>query len=191
MNSNDLIREIFHKITPVILSWTADDIYALSLFVYDKSDNPCEPTVTLGYNTEENYQKSIKNASNKLEARWNYAFWPQNQEYIFGIDDTAGIVKQWILNSGLPFFTFHEIFYTDISDTIDDAILDQITQKFVNVLICVVQQLHQTGIIQKKFNKEIPVIIHELEYYDEIAQQNIRANSLCLVQGFIDFIYEI
>ena len=35
-----------------MILWTDEDIYAVSLFVYNENDNPCKPTMTLGYNTE-------------------------------------------------------------------------------------------------------------------------------------------
>lgn len=31
------------------------------------------------------------------------------------------------------------------------------------------------------------MLIHELEYYDVIGQQNIRANGMELVQAFVEF----
>lgn len=88
---------------PVIL-WTDEDIYAVSLFVYNENDNPCKPTMTLGYNTEMQ-----------------------------------------------------------------------------------VKEIHQSGVLTQKFKKELPIIIHELEYYDEIAEQNIEANGRILLADFIDF----
>ena len=36
-------------------AWDKSDIYAVSLFVHDMNDNPCEPVVTLGYNTVEEF----------------------------------------------------------------------------------------------------------------------------------------
>lgn len=63
----------------VIATWEKEDIYAISLYVNDEEDDPCRPTVMLGYNAEEQVMKSIKDASEEKEARWNYAFWLQNE----------------------------------------------------------------------------------------------------------------
>ena len=63
-----------------------------------------------------------------------------------------------------------------------------IIDEFIKVLICVVKHLHESEFIFKKFGRKIPIIIHEFEYYDEIAIQNIKANGSQLVQGLIDFI---
>lgn len=51
-----------------------------------------------------------------------------------------------------------------------------------------VKLLHKSGVIARIFGKELPVIIHELEYYPEIAEHNITANGKKLVpKEFIEF----
>lgn len=56
------------------------------------------------------------------------------------------------------------------------------------VLANAVKQLHSFGIIAEIFGREIPVIIHELEYYPEIAEYNIKANGKQLLpKEFIEF----
>ena len=186
-----LKNEMIARIKQIIASWDhVPDIYALSLFVYDKNDNPCEPTFTLGYNTDSNYINSISAASSLLEARWNYAFWLQNSELVFGENETSELVKQWIIALHLPYFTYQEMFETSMPDNVENAEFEKITCEFINVLIAVVQELHETGFIERTFSKRLPIIIHELEYYDIIAKQNMEANGHFLVQGFIDFMNE-
>ena len=34
------------------------------------------------------------------EARWNFAFWLQNEELCFGTGETAEAVRQWIITNG-------------------------------------------------------------------------------------------
>lgn len=188
MYSVDLKQEILNRVKHVIGEWNISNIYAISFYVSDNRDNPCEPTLTIGYNTEEDYINACSRASNELEARWNYAFWRQNQELVFGNNETAQLVKAWIIQQDLPCFTHDEMFYSDICDKIPDKEFEKITQAFIKVLIDIIQELHQSNFIKKKFGKEIPVIIHELEYYDLIAEQNVVANGLSLVQGLVDFI---
>ena len=186
-----LKKEIISRIKPIITSWkNVPDIYAISLFVYDNNDNPCEPTFTLGYNTDSNYNNSIPNASGPLEARWNYAFWLQNSEFIFGEGETSESVKNWIIALNLPYFTYDEFFGNKMFDKMNESKFEKITCEFVSVLISVVKEFHETEFIKNTFSKHIPIIIHELEYYDEIAEQNIEANGQSLAQGLIDFIYE-
>jgi len=193
----DLQNEIISKIKPIISAWMDSDIYAISFFVYDKQDNPCEPTFTLGYNTERNYQKALAGSDggvmpvDESEARWNYPWWPMNNFLLFGEGETAGIVKQWIMSMGLAYLTNEEFYDTGRSKKDFHVLLDEysiISNEFIKVLICVVKQLHETGFIENKFGRKIPILIHEFECYDEIAIQNIEANGLPLVQDFVDFI---
>lgn len=167
-----------------IEKWTDTDIYAISLFVYDDCDNPCKPTVTLGYNTESQIKKELDWASDEEEARWNYAFWIQNEFFCFGTDETADVVKNWINENNLPY-------YDDDDPAWDNEEVysktEKITKEFVDVLVCIAKEIHEQGILTQKFGKEIPIIIHELEYYDEIAEQNIKANGRELVEDFVDF----
>ncbi len=165
-----------------INTWTESDIYAISLFVYDDEDNPSKPTVTLGFNTESQVNQ-LDPDGNDSETRWNYAFWIQNQELEFGYDDTADIVKSWIEAMG---FKYHEDF--NYEDDNDD---ESITEAFVSLLVDVVKEIHQDGVLTVKFGKELPILIHELEYYDQIAEQNIEANGEDLVKDFTDWIYSM
>lgn len=170
-------EQMLNLFTAAIQTWTEEDIYAISLFVYDEDDDPCTPTVTLGYNTEAQYQDSIESAYDEQEARWNYAFWLQNAEVCFGVDDTAETVKAWLRENEFPCNSEDE----------DDEKLELITKAFVDVLIQVVRELHESRVITEKFGKPIPILIHELEYYDAIAEQNIKANGSLLVKDFVAF----
>jgi len=183
-----LKNEIISEFKSIISSWRDRDIYAISFYVNNFCDNPCEPTVTLGYNTERQYEKSKERTNNEQEARWNYAFWLQNKEFIFGKDETKEIVKNWIIHSGLPYFPCVDYDF-DIPDSVDNEVLRKITKGFVDILVDIVKELHSSGFIQNKFGRTIPVIIHELEYYNEIAQQNERANSFHAASEFAAWIY--
>src|SRR4051812_29491756 len=57
----------------------AADVYVVSLLVYDEEDDPRLPTVTVGFNTEEQVAEIADDASDADEARWNLAFWLQNE----------------------------------------------------------------------------------------------------------------
>lgn len=176
--------EIKKLIVSNIKQWNDENIYAISLYVYDDEDNPCKPTVTLGYNTEEQVQREKDNAWNEQEARWNYAFWLQNEFFCFGIDNTAEIVKHWLKINNLPFYDDDDDAW-EIDETYDET--EKITELFVNELIEIVKEIHSEGILTDTFGKEIPILIHELEYYDEIAEQNIQANGKELVKDFVNY----
>ncbi|MDD3589923.1 MAG: hypothetical protein PHO46_06600 [Thermoguttaceae bacterium] len=64
---------------------------------------------------------------------------------------------------------------------------ENIEKVFLEILVRVVQALHKNGVLQAHFAKEIPIIIHGLEYYDMILDINLQANGKELIEkGFID-----
>ena len=162
-------EKIQQLIEQKISEWQDDDIYAISLYVYDAEDDPRRPVAILGYNTERQVQKSIPEASGEQEARWNYAFWLQNVEMCLGQGDTAEDIKEWITEQ----------------DLWDNE--DEITPRFTELLVAIVQNIHASGLLKDKFGREIPILIHELEYYEKIAQQNIEANGETLDRDFVSF----
>ena len=174
-------------ILDTVMSWSENDIYAISLFVCDDNDNPCKPTVTLGYNTELKVKQELPEAEDENEARWNYAFWLQNEEFCFGTNETASDVRKWIEDKG---FSYYE---DDSPVWEDDAAYneaEEITKAFISELTHIVADIHKSEILTAKFGKEIPILIHELEYYDEIAKQNIEANGEELVKEFVRYCME-
>ncbi|MDE5619744.1 MAG: protein phosphatase 2C domain-containing protein [Ruminococcus sp.] len=179
VSTEDIKRLMSVLIEDTISSWEERDIYALSLFVYDDEDNPCKPTVILGYNTESEYIKNISIADSKQEARWNYIFWLQNNELSFGTDDTARIVRQWIISCGYP--------YDENADSSDIKKYSSITKAFTELLADIVQNLHSSGFIEKTFGKDIPVLIHNLDYNIKTAEINLFANCSDSVRDFVNF----
>ncbi len=182
LNAEDIKGFMSILIEDTISSWDEPDIYAISLFVYDDEDNPCKPTVILGYNTESEYKKNIKFADSKQEARWNYVFWLQNNELSFGTDDTAKIVRQWILSCGYP--------YDEEADSSESEKYEMIKKAFTELLSDIVHDLHSSGFILRTFGKEIPVLIHNLDYNKEIAELNMLANCSDSIRDFVKFCKE-
>jgi hypothetical protein len=78
--------------------------------------------------------------------------------------------------------------YSDAEEERDlDAALKRVepmTREFVQMTVEVVQSLHRTGEVARLFGRPVPLLIHELEYYDQIAQQNESANPRELVDDF-------
>ncbi len=169
-----------------------DDIYALSLYISDVMDDPRRPMITLGYNTLKQFHISIHEASDEMEAKWNYAFWLQNQELIIGdnygenIEDSIKITN-WIKDL--------KLYYSDADEennlNYTSQLGERITHELIKLCICVVRKLHNQRAIKTTFKKEIPIIIHELEYYDAIAKQNIKANPKKLVKEFTSWINDM
>lgn len=160
----DLLRQHIEAID----SDLAVSIYALSFYLDDNPGDDYKPTLWLGYNTEKQLDdctpSSLNNSSNRKasgrnEAKWNYAFWLQNKLCAIGEEGTPSqaIRNEWI-----------------------DWLLpqDDISKCFADLCVRVARQLHKTGVIRQKFSRDIPIIVHELEYYDQIAHERGESRRL-------------
>ncbi|MBQ7782464.1 MAG: hypothetical protein IJ368_00690 [Oscillospiraceae bacterium] len=149
--------KLAEQMKTILEQWdiTDNDIYTLSAFY---EINSAEELVSfyIGYNTETAFRQSLAYTDDESEARWNYAYWLQNDKPLFS-DNTVrvkhadcGGAEQLLVNS--------------------------------------VKRLRKSGIIPDIFGREIPVIIHGLEYYPDLAEYNISANTKkILPKDFIDF----
>src|SRR4051794_10248161 len=165
---------------------SADDVYVVSLYVYDEEDDPRLPTVTVGFNTEARVAATADDASDADEARWNFAFWLQNELVVLGDSERdpegAALREEWIRRLGLWYED------EDDEDAYEDDPAGGITERFVELIVEITQQLHADGTIKRIFGRPTPVLTHELEYYDEIAEQNRRANPGGLADDFVAWI---
>ena len=139
--------------------------------------------MTVGFNTEDDVAWSTDPApvrsTDEREARWNYAFWRQNQLAIVCDSNAdrvgAKLPEEWARENSL---------WYDLAEG-EDAIFNErgepLTNAFVRLLVDVVRRLHAEGDIQRIFGRSLPVLIHELEYDDEIAEQNLAANPAGVV----------
>jgi hypothetical protein len=166
----------------------APDVYVVSLFVYDEDDDPRLPTVTVGFNTEARVRETGEDAWDADEARWNFAFWLQNELGVLGDSERdpegTALREAWLRGLGL----WCEDEDDALAETEDGELA--ITAKFVELLVSIAQELHAEGTIARVFGRPIPVLIHELEYYDEIAEQNRRANPDGLADDFARWVEE-
>ena len=61
---------------------------------------------------------------------------------------------------------------------------------FMNIIISVAQEIHKRGVIKEKLGKEIPIIIHELEYYDLPIGWTTKGNPRPLIDEFLKWYEE-
>lgn len=151
------------------------DVYAFSMWVSYVDDDPRRPEVWFGSNTEAQVEASLDRASDQAEARWNFAFWRQNQIEVIGGDDWHGaaMFSAWFE---------HDLgrWFTDDEERADPESAHEIGSQmefyFFRKLADVVDALHERGKTLGADRRRIPIIVHELEYYEEIASENERAN---------------
>jgi hypothetical protein len=112
------VKETYDKVCQTILNidnGLTPDIYAISFWKDNIDDDPRRSTVAVGYNTLTNYRKNIDSASSEQEAKWNFAFWLQNEEALIGGDDPN--FQAWIKQ--LPFYYTEKTVKEDFERTLE------------------------------------------------------------------------
>ncbi len=81
---------------------------------------------------------------------------------------------------------------TDLEDwTTVEPLAAQIEAHFIRACCHLARTLHEAKLIEGAIGRPVPVIVHELEYYDEIAEQNRLANPDGLADGLVRWIEEM
>jgi hypothetical protein len=176
-----------------------DEVYAVSMFVYETNNDPRFLTATIQYNTvaqcaaisagQPNARGSY--ATDSGEAKWNSVFWLQDQlaqipDDESGTDaDGAGARRAWLDEN--RFWVDDAVFD---SMSYDEAIvaINRITEAFCNLCVSVSRRLHADGTITSVFGRAIPVIIHGLDYCDWDAALTREANPPGVADEFVAWI---
>ncbi len=165
-----------------------EDIYAISFWKDNLEDDPRCPLITISYNTLTQVEAKKNSASSLMEAKWNFAFWLQNEISTIGGNDKN--LRLYFKENKL-FYTQQE--YAKAEKNGDEQKLDkqdeQMQSAFMDTIILVVQALHKRGVIKEQIGREVPVIIHELEYYDLPVDWTVRSNPKPLVDEFLKYYY--
>ena len=61
---------------------------------------------------------------------------------------------------------------------------------FMDIIVSVVKELHQRGVVKEQIGKDVPIIVHELEYYDLPIDWTIRSNPKPLIDEFLEFYHD-
>jgi hypothetical protein len=59
--------------------------------------------------------------------------------------------------------------------------------EFIEVIITLTKRLFSEKVISTKFGKDIPVLVHELEYYDLPISWTLKSNPDGLVDEFVEW----
>jgi hypothetical protein len=85
-----------------------------------------------------------------------------------------------------------QLSYTDEQADADlDATLaldERITEQFVVACCSAARLLHERGVVSQALSEEVPVLVHELEYYGVIADQNERCNPPNFAEAFVRWV---
>lgn len=164
----------------------AKDIYALSFYFYAEDDDSRYPTIEFSYNTSQQYANETQNASSETEAKWNYAFWLQEEiEKIGGEEDK--LLAKWFKETP-HYYSEKENEKAEDDDELFDRLLEKgekFETEFVNEILILTKKLFEQKVITGKFGKEIPILIHELEYYEKPIEWTKKANKPEIIKDFI------
>lgn len=173
---------LYNKVKSVITTWGDKDIYAISFFVNSNESN-CYgnysnlSTFSISYNTEEDCECDEKYA----EQRWNYAFWRQNEHDIIDMDDTDSMLS-------MLFKWYKTKKVKRLGEETDDCCTscgDYIGKgpnghyELLMLVAEVAKRLQNEGTITQHFGKDLPIIVHGLEY----AWYDIEATKIANPQG--------
>ena len=173
---------LYNKVKSEVLKWNEEGIYAISFFVY-----PNEAYEYKGYSNVSmwaisyNTESDCKGAGDFDEERWNYAFWRQNETMIIDVDKSneyTDALFEWYAQQGI----------TDIGEEKGEIYDERCRyigngpaghRELLQIASDIAKRLHEEGIIKEHFGKDLPVIVHGLEYpwYDIEATQNANPNG--------------
>ena len=164
---SDFKSDVKTKIKSIINTWDEKDIYAISFFVYSNESyeyNGFSNVVNffISYNTE----SDCPGAGLYDEERWNYAFWRQDEVPVIYTDEKNPLTDrmfEWYKECGLKNIGFE-------SDNVYDENCRYIGKgpeghyELLTLVSEIASELQNEGFIKDKFGKELPIIIHGLEY---------------------------
>ena len=141
--------------------------------------------VVLGYTTEGQYKRTLKNVEDEREARWY-----------------CGCLLQASRKESRDFLVFNADFFKDwlgqfeFDDEDDeDEQFETVRRNLFLVLTETCQRLHKTEMISRRFGKELPIVIfdeeEECEYSLANLNANKKANGNSLPEEYVEFYQEI
>lgn len=164
----DISEALYNKIKSVISGWDDEDVYTVSFFVESNSSyeyNGIENVsqFCISYNTED----ACPGAGIYDEERWNYAFWLQDETPIIDTDNSTGLTEMlfmWYEENGIT-----NIGYEDEEAAYDEngIYIGKGPAGHCELLILAAKagrRIQEEGLLEKKYGKPIPIIVHGLEY---------------------------
>lgn len=197
----DLEAYLYERIKPIINSWDEPGIYAISFFLDNNMAIGYEDyfyltNFTIGYNTE----SDCEHAPAISEERWNYAFWRQEGYYIIDCeeeeDEGRQVLFDWYEENGI------HLHRAEDGESMQKVLKDMTDEhgyflpgeprgywELVSAASHVARRLQDEGFIRERFGP-IPILVHELEYYDRIKEATVYANPNGEAADFIHTMYE-
>ena len=171
----------------------ASEVYVLSFLLDCPDDELRRSSAIFGFNTESQFQKANPDSTLKGrkaydadEAKWNYAFWVQNELSVIGGDDLE--FQKWVQQ--LPGYCTQEQEEKAKGKELKEIEknIARIHDTFIEMMLPIIRKLHEDGTILKKFGRDIPMIFHELEYFSLTIKWAKATNPDGQAKDFIHWI---
>lgn len=175
----EMLEYLYRKVKQIMDTWDAKDIYAVSFLVQANqafSYNGCSNVsqFSICYNTESgcNYEDELS------EERWNYACWTSDVEYIIDTyhkNEATDRLFEWYGDNGITKLGYED---KDCYDVFGKYIGKGPNGHYelVNLVAEVARKLQEEQYLNNRFGKEIPILIHGLEYTWYDIEATKRAN---------------
>ena len=167
----DMVQIIKNRAREIMSTWDETDIYAVSFFVYAIGaytyggfENVSEFHVS--YNAE----SDCPGAGKCSEERWNYAYWRQETTPVIDPYDPTPETKllfDWYRQQGLE-----NIGYEDEEGEHGPVGNYELLMAAADAA----RQLQEEGFLREKVHRPIPIIVHDLEYCDDVFEATRIAN---------------
>ena len=162
----------------------AADVYAVSFYVRAVDDDPRLAGISVGFNTES--RAAGQHASAGEEARWNYAFWLQNVVCELPAPDGPQ-AEAWRALLAERSLDFTDRQWDEDPEAVDGLQLG-IAVAAVDLAIDLSLRWHASATSTAVFGRTVPVIVHELEYYDTVAAVTEAANPPGVADEFLSWV---
>jgi len=163
----------------------AQNVYAISLYM-----DIAEQEIAFSVNTDCQVELALAGKSkgyglpsDEAEAKWNYAFWMQEPGSRFLTPPESEDAKLWksvLEKRGLQ--------YSEEDDFDIEGYEAGITEALTELGVQVSRALHASGTVREVLHRDVPIIVHELDYYDVIADITESANPAGLAAEFISWV---
>lgn len=117
------------------------------------------------------------------EARWNFAFWLQDELEVCGdrgLDPVGADLRDaWVRDAGW--------WYDDWEAPEADRLCLAISLDFAERCATVARRLHADGDVERLFGRPIPIVVHELEDDERTVERNLAANPTASIRPYLDW----
>ena len=180
---NDELTELLvYRSADAISKWNVRGQYTL-YFNIEYAFGTFE--VVLGYTTEGQYKRTLKDVEDEREARWY-----------------CGCLLQASRKESRDFLVFNADFFKDwlgqfefVDEDDEDEQFETVRRNLFLVLTETCQRLHKTEMISRRFGKELPIVIfdeeEECDYSLANLNANKKANGNSLPEEYVEFYQEI